>query len=115
MFKNSIPVIALPGYTVEKKFTSRKNSVYLIKREKASDMPMYLVCKKYTYPDRMATEVEMLSLMKSKGVAVPKYIGKTKNTFYWNILRDLYCWIVIAGRKRSVVQIVAALILLLID
>ncbi len=97
MFKNSIPVIALPGYTVEKKFTSRKNSVYLIKREKASDMPMYLVCKKYTYPDRMATEVEMLSLMKSKGVAVPQVYWQDKEHLLLEyiegpLLLDCYCW-----------------------
>lgn len=93
MFKDSVPVIDLPGYTVVKKFTSRKNRVFLVKNPVADE---YLVCKKYAYPERMQAEIEMLRLLKAKGVAVPEIYWTDQDHLLLEyiegpLLLDCYC------------------------
>lgn len=58
-------------FSVEKKFTSRKNNVFLVKTNKSDNKKKYLVCKKYSRPERMPEEIKMLSLLKEKGAPVP--------------------------------------------
>jgi hypothetical protein len=71
--------IDLPGYVVEKKFTSRKNSVFLVKNMLASAEPQYLVYKKYAYPERMPGEVAMLRVLQAEGIAVPQVYEENKD------------------------------------
>ncbi len=62
-------------FSVEKKFISRKNNVYLVKTNKPGNKNKYLVCKEYSRPDRMPEERKMLSLLKEKGAPVPEIYG----------------------------------------
>jgi aminoglycoside phosphotransferase len=71
---DSIRRANLLGYCVEKKFTSRKNEVFLVKRA-GEESKGYLVYKKYSRPDRMDTEMEMLRYLSSKDVPVPQICG----------------------------------------
>ncbi len=62
------------GYRVEKKFISRKNEVFLVKRGKPG-LEEYLVYKKYYRLDRMHQEIKMLRLLNDRGVPVPQIRG----------------------------------------
>lgn len=66
-------------FSVEKKFTSRKNNVFLVKTNSPDQTQKYLVCKEYSRPDRMSEEIKMLSLLKEKGAPVPKIYGAGDN------------------------------------
>ena len=110
MFNESIPTIDLPGYTLVKKFTSRKNSVFLVENTVDDDKPKYLVYKKYAYSERMQAETEMLRLLKVKGVAVPEIYWTGQTTCYLNTSKDLYCLIAIAGKKIPVTTLMLLLI-----
>jgi hypothetical protein len=96
MFNESIPTIDLPGYTLVKKFTSRKNSVFLVENTVDDDKPKHLVYKKYAYSERMQAETEMLRLLKVKGVAVPEIYWTGQDHLLLEyiegpLLLDCYC------------------------
>lgn len=89
-------------FSVEKKFISRKNSVFLVKAGGPGATERYLVCKKYSRPERMAGEAEMLRLLKEKGVSVPQIYGTGKDyilTEYLEgtLLLDRYCLLESSG------------------
>jgi hypothetical protein len=66
----------LRGWCVEKKFTSRKNEVFLVKTGEPGLEGKHHVYKKYSRPDRMHQEIAMLRLLTSKGVPVPQICGQ---------------------------------------
>lgn len=70
-----IYIDALYCFSVEKKFISRKNSVFLVKTSHPDEKEKYLVCKKYSRPASMPGEIKMLCLLKKKGVPVPQIYG----------------------------------------
>lgn len=83
-------------FSVEKKFISRKNSVFLVKAGGPGAEERYLVCKKYSCPERMPGEAEMLRLLKEKGVSVPQIYGTGRDYILMEylegtLLLDRYC------------------------
>lgn len=88
---------SLLGYRVEKKFTSRKNQVFLVKRAE-SESTGYLVYKRYSRPDRMRKEIEMLLLLSVSGVPVPQ-VWATGDDYIveeyldGTLLLDGFCWL----------------------
>ena len=94
---DSICPANLLGYCVEKKFTSRKNEVFLVKRA-GEELKGYLVYKKYSRPDRMYTEMEMLRYLSSKDVPVPQICGSgddyiVEEYLDGTLLLDRFCWL----------------------
>lgn len=88
--------VDLFNYVVEKKFTSKKNNVYLLNSAQSDEKDEYLVYKKYSCPNRMQKEVEMLSMLKDNGLPVPQilvigedYIGL--EYLEGALLLDCYC------------------------
>lgn len=86
----------LLNYVVEKKFTSKKNNVYLLNSAQSGEKGDYLVYKKFSCPDRMEKEVEMLSMLKDNGLPVPQIlvIGKDYIGLEYlegALLLDCYC------------------------
>lgn len=84
-------------YSVEKKFISRKNNVFLVKTSKPGEKEKYLVHKKYSRPGRMPGEIEMLCLLKGKGVPVPQIYNTGENYILLEYLEgplflDFFCW-----------------------
>ena len=87
----------LSCYTVDRKIDSRKNDVYLLKTSKTGEEEKYLIYKKYSDPDKLPVEKEMLTLLHNKKVAVPQiydigdgymlleYLGGA-------LLLDFFCW-----------------------
>lgn len=61
---------SITGYSVDKRFESKKNQVYLIRTLIAGNREKYFVLKKYNNPSRMQTEIEFLRRLKGK-VSVP--------------------------------------------
>lgn len=83
-------------FIIEQKFISRKNNVFLVAVCKDGEKDKYIVQKKYSRPDRMSGEVKMLSMLKKKGVAVPRIFGKGENYLLLEYLKgqlflDYYC------------------------
>jgi len=84
-------------FSVEKKFKSRKNKVFLLKSSKPGEKSKYLVQKEYSYPARMPGEVKMLRLLKEKGVPVPQIYGTGENYILLEYLEgplfaDFFFW-----------------------
>ena len=87
----------LSCYSVEKKIDSKKNDVYLLKTGKSGEKGKYLIYKKYSQPDKMPREIEMLRLLKEKGVAVPQiyYTGDSYILMEYlegPLFLDFFCW-----------------------
>ncbi len=83
------------SFSVEKKFISKKNNVFLVKTNEPGEK--YLVQKIYSCPEKMPGEVEMLCLLKEKGVAVPQIFGTGENYVLLEYLEgplflDFFCW-----------------------
>lgn len=93
--------------SVEKKFTSRKNNVFLVRTNKPSEKGKYLVYKKYSCQGRMLREIEMLRLLKEKGVPVPQIYGTGGDYILLEYLDgpvflDHFCWLEsISGSESS--------------
>ncbi|HHU77008.1 MAG TPA: hypothetical protein GXZ24_08990 [Firmicutes bacterium] len=84
-------------FTIEKKFISRKNNVYLVAQGGAgAQSKKYLVQKRHTRLERMSGEAKMLEMLKSRGVAVPGILGRGENYLLLEYLEgelflDYYC------------------------
>ena len=86
----------LLNYVVEKKFTSKKNNVYLLSSAQPGEEGQYLVYKEFSSPNRMQKEIEMLSMLKDNGLPVPQIliIGKDYIGLEYlegTLLLDCYC------------------------
>lgn len=97
----------LLGWCVEKKFTSRKNEVFLVKTGEPGIVGKYQVYKKYSNPDRMHQEIAMLRLLKSKEVPVPQIYGQGEDYIILEylegpLLLDSYCWQESASGSESI-------------
>lgn len=88
----------LSCFSVAKKYISKKNNVFLLKAEKPDTMASFFVYKEYFRPERMRREIQMLSLLKEKGVFVPVIYGTGENYILLEylegtLLLDYYCWL----------------------
>ena len=86
----------LLNYVVEKKFTSKKNNVYLLNSAQSCEKDKYLVYKKFSCPNRMQKEVEMLSKLKDNDLPVPQILVTGKDYIgleylEGTLLLDCYC------------------------
>ena len=87
----------LSCYTVERKIDSRKNDVYLLKTNKSGEEEKHLIYKKYSDPEKLPVEKEMLKLLHDKKVAVPQIysIGEDYMLIEYlggPLLLDFFCW-----------------------
>lgn len=87
----------LASFSVEKKIESRKNDIFLLRTSKEGGKEKYLVYKKNSQPDKMSREIEMLHLLKGKGVAVPQIFGTGENYILMEYLEgplflNFFCW-----------------------
>ncbi len=87
----------LSCFSVEKKIETRKNDVFLLKTSKTGEKEKFIVYKKYSQLDKMPREIEMLYLLKGKGVAVPQIYDTGKNFILMEYLEgplfiDFFCW-----------------------
>ncbi len=84
-------------FLMDKKIDSRKNKIFLVKNRRASKKGRYLVYKKYSQPEKMPREIEMLSLLKKKKVPVPQVYDTgsdyvLKEYMEGPLFLDFFCW-----------------------
>ena len=95
--KSESIALDLSCYTVERKIESRRNDVFLLKASKTGATSEFLIYKKYSEPDKIEREQEMLSLLHSRGVAVPQVYGTGDGYILLEYLDgplflDFFCW-----------------------
>jgi Ser/Thr protein kinase RdoA (MazF antagonist) len=95
--KSESNALDLSCYTVERKIESRRNDVFLLKASKTGIKDEFLIYKKYSEPDKIEREKEMLSLLHSRGVAVPRIHGSGDGYVLLEYLDgplflDVFCW-----------------------
>lgn len=78
-----ICVKGVPGI-IQKEFKSKKNNVFLIKTP--DEKRPYVVYKNYARPESMIREVDLLNILKGKGVAVPQIYSTGKDYIYLEYL-----------------------------
>lgn len=99
MFENSLPAFKKNSvcFLMEKKIDSRKNNIFLVKNNNSSEKDKYLVYKKYSQPEKMPREIEMLSLLKKRRVPVPQIYDTGKDYALMEYMEgplflDFFCW-----------------------